>query len=146
MKSQLLRSSLKTFLTTAALLVAAVLLAGRLAGHAARAADETKPAADTSKSLNQAELDQKFQETLSGATLQGHFTNNRDEKGAAAKEDKYLIQSVTKMKDDMWRALIESNLHLNGINTYSRRLTSQPSNGLVHSDYTDAFGRRFEVC
>jgi hypothetical protein len=50
----------------------------------------------------QAELENKFQDSLSGATLQGHFTNNRDDSGTPPKEDKYTILSVTKMQGDVW--------------------------------------------
>jgi hypothetical protein len=58
--------------------------------------------ADTSKNLSQEELEKKFQVTLSGATLQGHFTSSRDENAAASKEDKYTIASVTKLQGDVW--------------------------------------------
>ena len=117
MTRQLLHSSLKTLLIAAAFFGAAILFASRFANHGAQA-DEPKPAApaDSQKlaqknslaesgSANlpsQAELEKKFQETLSGATLQGHFTNNRDEKETSPKEDKYTIQSVTKMQGDVW--------------------------------------------
>ena len=51
---------------------------------------------------SQAELEKKFQDALTGATLQGHFTSNRDENGTSPKEDKYSITSVTKMQGDVW--------------------------------------------
>src|SRR5262249_24812427 len=70
---------------------------------AQKSEQKNSPAGSGSANLpSQAELENKFQETLSGATLQGHFTNNRDEKGASPKEDKYTIQSVTKMQGDVW--------------------------------------------
>jgi hypothetical protein len=59
-------------------------------------------AADVTKKLSQEELEKKFQDTLSGATLQGHFTSQRDENVAASKEDKYTIDSITKMQGDVW--------------------------------------------
>jgi hypothetical protein len=117
MKRQFIQSSLTTSLITGALLIAAVFVTSRFVSRGAQA-DEPKaaPAAefksaqenssasqsDSSKPPSQAELEKKFQETLSGATLQGHFTNSRDEKGATPKEDKYTIQSVTKMQGDVW--------------------------------------------
>ena len=49
------------------------------------------------------ELEKKFQEMLSGATLTGHFTSGKGD-AASAKEEKYSIESVTKMPlaDDVW--------------------------------------------
>jgi hypothetical protein len=117
MVRQIFHSSLKTLLIAAAFFGAAVLFASRFANHGAQA-DETKPAVpadaqkseqktsspsgESAKTSSQAELEKKFQETLSGATFQGHFTNNRDEKGSSPKEDKYTIQSATKMQGDIW--------------------------------------------
>lgn len=45
-----------------------------------------------------AELEKQFQETLSGATLVGHFT--REGKGLS--EEKYTIEKVSKLSGDTW--------------------------------------------
>jgi len=115
MKRQFIQSSLTTSLITGALLVATVLVSSRYAGRAVQADEpKTAPAGsadngktapsqnDSSKSLTQEELEKKFEESLHGATLQGHFTSNRDENGAQPKEDKYTIESVKKMQGDVW--------------------------------------------
>jgi hypothetical protein len=118
MKRQFIQSSLTTSLITGALLVAAVFISTRWYTDRAVQADEPKavlkgsadngdgkatPAQnDLSKSTSQEELETKFEETLHGATLQGHFTNSRDEKGASPKEDKYTIESVKKLQGDIW--------------------------------------------
>jgi hypothetical protein len=48
------------------------------------------------------QLEKKFQETLTGATLTGHFTDQSKPGGALPKEEKYTIESVSKLKDDYW--------------------------------------------
>jgi hypothetical protein len=48
------------------------------------------------------ELEKKFEEALSGATLKGHYTTGRNNNGGPAKEDKYTIESVTKLSGDMF--------------------------------------------
>ncbi len=45
------------------------------------------------------ELQKKFQETLSGVTMTGHFTSGKGDL-ASAKEEKYGIESVTKLPGD----------------------------------------------
>jgi hypothetical protein len=118
MKRHFIRSSLTTSLITGALLVAAVLATAHFTDLPSQA-DEPKSAAPATDSKNaqekspasqndsstlpsQAELEKKFQEALSGATLEGHFTSNRDAGGTPPQEDKYTIQSVTKMQGDIW--------------------------------------------
>jgi hypothetical protein len=117
MKHQIIQSSVTTSLITSALLIVAVFVTSRFSGRGAQA-DEPKAAApsesrstqdklspsqnDSSKLPSQTELEKKFQDTLSGTTLQGHFTSNRDESGALPKEEKYTIQSLTKMQGDIW--------------------------------------------
>jgi hypothetical protein len=44
--------------------------------------------------------EKEFQESMSGVTLNGHYTR-RDGKGLS--EDKYAIESVSKVKGDLWR-------------------------------------------
>ena len=50
----------------------------------------------------QEELEQRFQEALSGATLAGHYTVSGAKNGALPKEEKYTIAKVSKLKDDLW--------------------------------------------
>jgi hypothetical protein len=49
----------------------------------------------------QEELEQKFAQDLSGATLVGHFTV--DERSGSPSEDRYKIAKVTKLEGDTWR-------------------------------------------
>ena len=68
------------------------------------AAPESTPAAPPT----QEELEQRFREHLSGATLAGHYTVSEANKGSDAKngalpkEEKYTIAKVSKLKDDLW--------------------------------------------
>jgi hypothetical protein len=66
------------------------------------AADPPKTEQAAAKSPTQAELDKRFQETLTDATLSGHFTDQSKPGAALPKEEKYTIKSVTKAKDDIW--------------------------------------------
>lgn len=70
-----------------------------LAGSFAAAEEPAKTKAPPSKK----DLEKKFQETLSGATLTGHFTSGMGDL-ASAKEEKYGIESVTKLPGggDLW--------------------------------------------
>ncbi len=117
MKRQLIQSSFITSLISGLLLAIAVLITARFSNRGAIAeepkatpagvADGSKgasaPASSASpKPPTQEELETKFADTLSGATLQGHFTNTLDQKGASPKEDKYTIDSVKKMQGDIW--------------------------------------------
>ena len=47
------------------------------------------------------ELEKRFSEMLSGVTLKGRFTSDRNDT-APAHEDQYDIQSVTKVLGDYW--------------------------------------------
>lgn len=51
--------------------------------------------ADTSR----AELEKRFAESLSGATLEGHFTMGKD---AKLRDDKYTIEKVSKIGGNLW--------------------------------------------
>ena len=55
----------------------------------------------TSKT-DQAALEKQFAESLSGATLVGHFTQGSQEKGAELKEERYTLSKVSKLRDDYW--------------------------------------------
>ena len=48
---------------------------------------------------NRAALEKQFAESLSGATLEGHYTMGRDGK---LREDKYTIQKVSKIGGNLW--------------------------------------------
>src|ERR1700676_2027866 len=45
-------------------------------------------------------LEKDFEQSMSGVTLSGHFTRQG---GAGLSDDKYNIDKVTKVKDDLWR-------------------------------------------
>src|SRR5260370_27501743 len=45
-------------------------------------------------------LEKEFEQSMSGVTLAGHFTRQG---GAGLSDDKYNIDKVTKIKDDLWR-------------------------------------------
>jgi hypothetical protein len=65
-------------------------------------AEEPAKTAKAAAQPTKKELEKKFQETLSGATLTGHFTSGKED-AAAAKEEKYTIDSVTKVPGgDRW--------------------------------------------
>ena len=48
------------------------------------------------------ELEAEFEKTMSGATLVGAFTDT-DHPDAAPHREKYVINKVTKLRDDLWR-------------------------------------------
>jgi hypothetical protein len=66
------------------------------------AAEPPKSVETAKATKSQAELEKQFQETLTGATLTGHFTDQSKPAGALPKEEKYTIESVSKLKDDYW--------------------------------------------
>jgi hypothetical protein len=67
---------------------------GSSSGYAQEAAGTTKPA-----EMN--ELEKKFEQQMSGATLVGRFSvDSKDDQ--LPKEDRYVITKVTKMSDDLW--------------------------------------------
>jgi hypothetical protein len=45
-------------------------------------------------------LEKEFEQFMSGVTLAGHFTRQG---GTGLSDDKYNIDKVTKLKDDLWR-------------------------------------------
>jgi hypothetical protein len=79
------------------------------AALACAASDEPKgdqkqqPAAQekAAQVLGKEELEKRFSEMLSGVTLKGRFTSDRNDT-APAHEDQYDIQSVTKVLGDYW--------------------------------------------
>ncbi|PYT28934.1 MAG: hypothetical protein DMG58_17420 [Acidobacteria bacterium] len=59
------------------------------------AACARKPGVDV-----QADLEQKFQQMMSGVTLIGHSANLKDE--STSGEEKYVIEKVSKLRGDTW--------------------------------------------
>ncbi len=83
------------------------------AGYVTRAEEPAAGPEKTPTPPSQQELEKKFQETLSGATLTGHFTSGKGD-AASAREEKYAIESVTKMPlSDVWlfKARIQYGTH-----------------------------------
>ena len=82
-------------------------LAGCLFIEPVYAADDTPPVqpvadAATTAKVDQAALEKQFAESLSGATLVGHFTNGSQEKGTELKEERYTLSKVSKLRGDYW--------------------------------------------
>lgn len=81
-----------------------------LASHAL--AQETKPSDPPAKSsnaaqpakpkLSQEELEAKFKATLTKATMSGRWCSIKEGKLGPEKEDKYTIQSVSKVGGEVW--------------------------------------------
>lgn len=63
-------------------------------------ANEQQPAADGEKELT--ELEQKFQNDLSGAILTGAFTVDGKQDGKPPREERYEIKNVSKLRGDYW--------------------------------------------
>src|SRR5580765_6032443 len=94
----------------------AILVAGTLACAAqaadepAKKADQVKPDAkaappgvsDPDAPPDQAALDKKFAEDMSGVVFAGSYSVTRDGKETPAEMEKYTITRVTKSKDDYW--------------------------------------------
>ena len=64
------------------------------------AADE--PNTGGREAPDRAGLEKQFQETLTGATLVGHFTMTGQDAGKGLKEERYTINSVKKTQGDKW--------------------------------------------
>jgi hypothetical protein len=63
---------------------------------------EPKPAAASGEKVpDRAELEKKFSESLSGATLDGYFTETPGDE-SKPRASKYVINKVSKVKDDLW--------------------------------------------
>ena len=92
-----------TFLAAACLMVVCSVALAQ-----ATPAEKTPPSQD--------ELDKRFAETMSGATLVGYFTTGEMAKDTPLKEDRYVLGKVTKLnKGDLW--LFESRIQYNGHDT-----------------------------
>ena len=65
-----------------------------------RAADDT--AAESKAEPDRAKLEEKFKETLAGATFNGRWCLVRDGKLTEEKNEKYSIQGATKSGQDVW--------------------------------------------
>lgn len=72
------------------------------------------PAAEPAKEAapSKAELEKQFTDTMQGATMVGHYLTGSLEKGKTLPEDRYGIESVTKMKDDTW--LFKARIQVEG--------------------------------
>ena len=74
----------------------------------AAAQQPAKPPPAADKVPDRAELEKRFAETMSGATLVGHYTAGDGE----PKEDKYTIAKVTKRQGDYW--LFQARIQFGG--------------------------------
>ncbi len=89
-------------------LILTALVTGLCFSHSLTA-QETKPAAPAEKpaekaktTATQEELEAKFKTTLTKAIMSGRWCSLKDGVMGEEKEDKYTIQSVTKLKGDEW--------------------------------------------
>jgi hypothetical protein len=57
-------------------------------------------AQETAKGPEMTDAERRFQESMVNVTLAGYFTSGDK---AELKEDKYTIERVTKVKDDLWK-------------------------------------------
>src|SRR5215813_2925706 len=85
-----------------------ILISSVVAAHVSAAADEPKadqkqaPQEKAPQVPSKEELEKRFSEMLSGVTLKGRFTADRNDT-APAHEDQYDVQSVTKVPgSDYW--------------------------------------------
>ena len=97
--------------TSLLLIVSAVFLnfnAKALAQNAPNPGDAEKPKAAPAQAksekakLSQEELEANFKATLTKATFKGRWCMIKDGQLGPEKEDKYSIQSITKIGGDMW--------------------------------------------
>ena len=68
--------------------------------QAAEAEEVAKPPPAAEKVPDRAQLEKEFAETMSGATLVGHFS--LDGRAGEPREERYTIQRVTKQQGDTW--------------------------------------------
>ena len=79
-----------------------VCLSVSLATRRAQAADQKKPAPpNADQAADQEKLDQRFQQTLSGAVLSGSFTRS-DQPDRPLREDRYTIDRIKKLQNGYW--------------------------------------------
>ncbi len=60
------------------------------------------PVAPAAKPPDKAELEKRFSELLTGATLVGHYTEGEVDPKKPLPEDRYTINELTKQEGDMW--------------------------------------------
>ncbi len=81
------------------LTLTSILTVASMAGLA-RAADDANTPAAPSKKLDKDSLEKRFSETLTGATLDGYFTEGPSD--AKPHESRYVIDKVVKATGDTW--------------------------------------------
>lgn len=65
-------------------------------------ASRSSAAEPADKAPTKAELEKRFADSLSGATMIGHYVTGKLEKGKELPEDRYGLVKVSKIKDDTW--------------------------------------------
>ncbi len=65
-------------------------------------ASRSSAAEPTDKAPTKAELEKQFADSLTGATMIGHYVTGRLEKGKELPEDRYQLVKVSKVKGDTW--------------------------------------------
>jgi len=80
----------------------AVMLVGLFVVGAGSLATAEDKSGDDKAAAGRAALEKKFEQTLTGATLVGHFTLTGKEDAKSRKQERYTISSVKKIKGDLW--------------------------------------------
>tara|TARA_R100001132_G_C3275287_1_gene98089 strand:- start:4534 stop:5046 length:513 start_codon:yes stop_codon:yes gene_type:complete len=85
-----------SFLKNSFMTVCILLLTSMVVSAAEQAEEKGAGAPD------QAQLEQKFAEQMSGATLVGHFSVDGKQNGKPPREERYEIASAKKLQGDQW--------------------------------------------
>ncbi len=100
--SAIARHSIRTPLASPFITIAAIALATFTPAHT-RAADAP---AEPANKPDRMKLEQRFQDSLAGATFDGFFTETaldaKQPAAAAPQPARYKIEKVAKLKDDLW--------------------------------------------
>ncbi len=86
----------RLFMYLATISLTCLLTAGLCAEDAPKVEEKAPPPAAKEA------LEKKFVEALSGATLTGHFTDQSKPDAKLPREEKYTIESVSKLHGDYW--------------------------------------------
>lgn len=63
---------------------------------------QENPASTPQPQLDRAALEKQFEETMSGASLIGHFTIARGDKDSTPQDEGYRVSKISKLEDGRW--------------------------------------------
>jgi hypothetical protein len=95
---------------SSALLIPALSLVFAATAAGLSAAEPAAPAKETAPT--KADLEKRFANAMSGVTMIGHYVTGSLEKGKDLPEDRYGIESVSKIQGDMW--LFKARIQVEG--------------------------------